>query len=478
MSLSISISNDDGKPFSPGSFVVGTVKLVMDEDQPIGEVTINFSGRANVLLIHSYGDMTTSRRDYKSVGHLFAQQLSLYQGIYTHRKGNYMWPFAFQIPLSVAPPLLPVGSRGMFRPEKPWKSDHIIELHPLPPSMVYSGPFICTVEYVLKATLTRPRASSGPLTLTRNLSCDKQVNVQSLTRRQDLETSCDWPYVNFQRNIECPIDSPPKCLPRCLCSSWRAGRRHLKSIISPKVELHLSVWVPKRINLGPKTALTVLVSAVAHKVGSETRVDQNDAAAVAKDQSQPPNYLTINEFKVSLLQHTQVRAGCHSSLSDNRILVRKGSSCLLPLSDDTDTSYSPGRPMGACERPPPATLNLADVTDLTVPTASTAVVPDFSTYNIARAHSLEVTLKMEYCNKRCTVKLRRIKLSLMSPECERLDSLSALLPQTQRSGPQNVSGIDDEWIVPPPATNNDDDDVVDSFFVDSPPRYTASETVG
>lgn len=460
MSLSIVLSNDDGKPFLPGSMVLGVVKLVTFDDQAIDEVTINFRGRASVLLVHSYGDMTTSRRDYKSVGYLFSQHLTLYQGKYTHRKGSYMWPFAFYIPLSASPRAGPFGSNDFFCPEYPWKNDNSVELHPLPPSMSESGRFLCAVEYMLQATLSRPRRN--PIPLSKNISTVKQVQVQPFTRKLDLNVSGDWPYANYRHNVQCALGNRSRTLPARLWSSLCERRRRFKRLSTPKVELHVSVLMPKKLILKEQVALSVLVAATAYAIDSDIATDQTSESVHLHSKN-----LTITSFKVSLLQRTQVRAGCHRSSSKKRIFVRKGS-CILPLSGNLSLASTQSgitnQDTGAV-----VSVNLADIADLTV--SSTTFVPDFSTYNIARSHSLEMLFKMEYENKRFKFYLRDIPIRVLSPECDRMDQSGG--QPSERTGGQSTS--DEVWIVPPPAACavDNDDDAIDALHGEPPPPYRA-----
>ena len=461
MSLSIAISNDNGKPFLPGSMVLGVVKLLTHEDQHIGDLAINFSGRASVLLIHSYGDMTTSRRDYKSVGYLFSQHLNLYQGKYTHRKGSYMWPFAFQIPLVAATRALPSGSKDYFQPEYPWKYDHSVEHHSLPPTMVHSGPFICTVEYRLQATLTQSCRTSRTLatmSLAKSQSIIKHVTVQSLAEQQELDGSRDWPYSKYRHNVTCTPSGSRRTILQRLRSVVGGSQRRLKSIILPKMELHISVLMPKRIILKDRTALSVIVAASSHPTKASDSPNETSANNQLRYTS-----LMIRSFKLSLVQHVQVRAGCHRALSDRKMFVRKGT-CTVPLLAQSPLRQGPSE-HSSVDNPPTSSVNLADAADLIVPTAS--LVPDFSTYNIVTSHSLELQFKMEYESTRFKICLRKIPLQVVSSESDR-DSPSDVT-FSEISGRRSAS--DESWIVPPPSDCDDYDDVFNALSAEPPPRY-------
>ncbi|EXJ72441.1 uncharacterized protein A1O5_04945 [Cladophialophora psammophila CBS 110553] len=543
MSLSISLSNNDRKPFRPGSMLLGVVKLVTHDDQPIGDLAIAFTGRASVLLIHSYGDMTTSRRDYKSVGYLFSQLLNLHQGNKhdTHLKGNYMWPFAFQIPLCATPRLVsPLGSKDKdcFPPEEPWKNDYDgVNQHPLPPSMAYSGPYLCSIEYLLHAKLTQPGRAS--VLLNRGLNAVKKVTVHTFSRPQDLDPSLDEQrrqplYASYRHWVQCTLDDGMShsiaetfCSPATsplrllrLCPKDRRRSESTNPASPPKVELHISVVLPKRIILEDHatTRLSVMVAASSHPVTESN----NDNTNGSTEEQTPPKTsrhslrhanLITSSFKLSLVQHTHVRAGCHRSSSERRIFVRTGS-CILPVTlrgastssslleqprpatkfsadqgGGSSSSSSSSNSSNSNGPPPPqpeeeVSIDLAKITDLTLP-STLALVPDFSTYNIARSHSLDVQFEMRYGEKRFKFSLRKIPLRILSPACyyaeEEDHQHTDLRPGDRRLNQITcASDLDgggdhnDVWIVPPPSEcdPNDDENIANALIAEPPPQYT------
>ncbi|OQV01170.1 Arrestin or S-antigen, domain-containing protein [Cladophialophora immunda] len=453
MSLSISISNDDGKPFLPGSPVLGVVKLVTYDDQPIGELCITFRGRASVLLIHSYGDMTTSRKDYQSVGYLFSQHLNLYQGKYTHRKGSYMWPFAFCIPLSAAPRAVAPNSTDFFHAEHPWKNDRPLGSHPLPPSMSHGGRFHCSINYTLEATLAQPART--PLSLNKTLTASKDVKVQPLPSQIDWDLGDDWPYSNYRHRLQCTIKDKSEPSPRGLWSHLGDGLRGTKSNDRKRLEICISVRVPKRAFL-TEQPLSLIISA--------------SACSIAKD-CQPENVslgnqLAIREFKISLWQHTHVRAGRHHSSSTRRVFVRKSSSRLV-VSETPSLGSCPGADTQAQPGEVTAT-NLTDIADLSLPTS--ILVPDFSTYNIARSHSLEMTFKMQYVNKKFKFCLGNIPVRLLPAKC--VPEGPTDMPP--RSTSVSESELREGWTVFSPGEDLAiDDDVAHILLEEPPPQYRA-----
>ncbi|KIX08047.1 uncharacterized protein Z518_02702 [Rhinocladiella mackenziei CBS 650.93] len=481
MALSISLSNDDGRPYTPGSMVLGVVRLDTFEDQTIGSLTITFSGQTKVLLNQNYGDLTVSRTDYYSCGYLFSRHLSLYQGKYTHHKGTYAWPFAFRIPLFAAPRAIAPGSKELFERRPPWKGDRGPEPHPLPPSMFYRGRFTSSVEYVLQAILAQPSAS--PMALNKNLIALKTIPVHTLAISPTLSSEDDWPYINHRHVVKCPLASASQTVTSRIFSKFYRGKGNV-----PEVELWLCVLLPKKIEIKAQAALSILVSATAQRCIPETP-RQDRGGNILNSHAK----LTITSFKLSLVQRTQVRAGCHSPSSERQIFTRKGS-CSVPVSQSPSTTSST-EPSNPEARTTEATfVNLGDSADLSVPIAS--LVPDFSTYNIARSHTLDLALNVEYERKRFKFILRTVPIRILprsGSDLERRLSQSLALDDEygceQRSGQGRVnSGIqslrqgqgEESWVVPPPEAPNADNIAdadtcgvpSDAIFAEPLPVYT------
>jgi hypothetical protein len=68
----------------------------------------------------------------------------------------------------------------------------------------------------------------------------------------------------------------------------------------------------------------------------------------------------------------------------------------------------------------PATfVNLSDTVDLSIPTA--LLVSDFSTYNIARFYTLELSFSLQYESKRCRFSLRDVPIRVAPQSGEELE---------------------------------------------------------
>jgi hypothetical protein len=377
------------------------VKLVTVEDQTIGCVSIAFSGQSKVILNQNYGDLAGSSSDCYSCGLLFNQQFVLYRGKYTHHKGTYAWPFSFRIPQYATPRMGSPCSRAVFQRMAPWKGDLGPEPHPLPPSMSFGGNFSCSVEYALQATLDQP--PGNPISMNKNLGFLKTIKVRSLALPPSIESEGDWPYLKYRHKVRCPLLTPNLTTANRILSKLGHG-----TLRSPDVELRISVLLPKAIEVKAQSALSILVSASAHVSTDIIRSPHFESEHTHAVHSR----LTIRSFKVSLVQHTHVRAGAHRPSSDRKTFVRKGS-CVVPVSQGPSTA-SNVESGARRETPVEETIfvHLSDTADLIVPMPS--LVPDFSTYNIARSYTLDIVFRMEYENKKFKYTLNGVPIRVLS----------------------------------------------------------------
>lgn len=403
MALSICLTHDERKPITPGSVVLGVVKLRIHEDQIIESLEIDFKGLTKVFLKQNYGDLAASRADYLSKGYLFSRHQNLYSGGgCVQRKGAYAWPFAFRVPLFAAPRILPSGSKDLFNSTVPWRGDLVVDKrpHPLPPSMVHTGRFLCSVHYFLEATLVqRPAEINGAKGTSTKVQASRNIPIQSLDMTPRAEG--DWPYVIHRRRMRCA--STGAHIHTALRRITLLPAKALGVSAGCETELCFSVLLPQRIDSGGKSPLYIPVSC---SIQPSSAVQSSGPASAVMERSLESIELF---FKLSLIRLTQARAGCHTSSSSKRIFMRKGSAT-MPVSSlasptttlaETDTRTNTSA----------FSVNLGDMADLSVPTE--LLVADFSTYNIAQSHSFEVIFRVRYAGKKHRVALRWVPVSVV-----------------------------------------------------------------
>jgi hypothetical protein len=437
MALSIVLSNDEGVPFTPGSLVLGVVKLVALCDQPIGSVAISFVGRSKVLLVHSFGDMTTSRSDYKSCGYLFCKNLNLYSGKYTHPKGTYVWPFVFRIPEFAHSNLDGYTDMGdTFDDRPPWRGSGAFDHHPLPPSMDHTGAFNCSVEYLLHATLIRP--PKPHIAFSNNVGISKFIQVECPPAPIDSEAGDEWPYETYHHNFQIRCVNPSTSMKnRVILMIRRSTQSSMEAARRPKIGIQLCVLVPKIVATRPDTTIPILLSATCLGM---TGAKKDGCLA---DVQFPSPTITIKRFTISISTHTKVRAGCHYPVEKKKVFLGKGA-CEIPWTGD-----APGREVPDEATPfPTNSVNLGDIANVRFPYGR--LVPDFSTYNIFRAYCLDLRFKVEYAHKNFKFAIRDIPVRVVSVGISASDfdtttlHDSAVIPQ-----PATIDGIDDLFGPPP-----------------------------
>ncbi|KAL6247957.1 hypothetical protein RBB50_005305 [Rhinocladiella similis] len=406
MTLSIRLSLDEGKPITPGSVVLGVVKIETNEDQIIESLNIDFKGLTKVFLKQkNYSDLVSPLPDYLSKGYLFSRHQSLYNGGGIQRKGTYAWPFAFRVPLFAAPRILPSGSKDLFKSTVPWRGDLVVDKRPqpLPPSMIHTGRFLCSVHYFLEATLVqRPAETQGGKNKSTKVQTSRAIPVQSLDMAPGERAlhGGDWPYVVHRRKMRCT--STGACLHTALRHIPFLPMKALGLSQEGERELCFSVLLPQKIDSGEQSPLSIPVSCSIHK--SLASWSPGPASGLVGRSSESFELF----FKLSLILHTQARAGCHTCASSKRIFVRQGSATMPesgPASSPTPSETETGA------NTPAFSVNLSDMVDLSIP--SELLTADFSTYNIAQSHSFEVVLRIRYAGKKHKVFLRDVPVTVV-----------------------------------------------------------------
>lgn len=394
MALSVSLSCDE-ETLTPGSTVLGVVNFTNYNEQIIESLTLDFKGLSSVFLNQYYSDMVSARTDYSSETYLFSRHLNLYSGDVLQHKGKYAWPFAFRIPLFAAPRYFPMWSKELFRAKYPWKGDLALEPHPLPPSMRQTGRFTCTVQYFLEATLVhRPTGMNHVKCKGRKLYASRTISVRNLEMPPRTIHDGDWPYAVHRYKMHRRLLEPSHRHVRRILPLF--CREESDQFHESEVELCFSVLLPRRFEIVTQQALSIPVSCTVD--GLVTTQEEGSSSV-----GQFPDII-VRSFKLSLVQHIQVRAGSHTSSSSKRIFTRKGS-CLVPVSRmnraTSETAASTAAPF----------VNLADAVNLFVP--GDLMAPDFSTYNIARSHTLELSFRMQCGSRKHKFMLRRIPLKVV-----------------------------------------------------------------
>lgn len=397
MALSITLSQQEGHVYSPGGLVPGIVKLVTASDQPIGDVIISLAGRSKVLLISCYGSVAPNS-DYKSIEYFFYRGQSLYHGQHAHRAGTYVWPFVFQLPDFTEPDV------GRCRLDS-----GVTTCQRLPSSMNHYGSFHCGIEYVLEASHILPRKDHKTLP-NNDLHVSRHIKVRQSGGAPCLEVDSERPYQVY--NHDCRIRSSPRSLGTRFTSLIRqtphSSRRGSDAGFR---EIRISLLVPKRLESTSELPLPIFVSAFSEDQGQGENNEPQDM-----DHAQP--IVHIRRFVAWIVVKTAVHVGKHHSSTSNRIRLAKGS-CDVTITRSADKSGLP-RYTEDPEAMPTAVVNLGQVADWCL--LSSLTVPDFSTGNISRTHSLELKFCMEYMGNRFKFTSAKMPFVVVGRPCNSLPS--------------------------------------------------------
>ncbi|KIV88577.1 hypothetical protein PV10_08247 [Exophiala mesophila] len=363
---------------------MGVVKFTNHADQMIESLTLDFQGQSKVFLHH---DMGTARPRNVSESYLFSRHADLHcdQGI--QQKGNYFWPFAFRIPLFAAPRLLDSEFPEIFYPELPWRGDFVNEpftAHPLPPSMQEMGRSMCSIQYKLAASLVYRLPASSK---SKKMQASRTIPVQSLDMSSATSSGPGNAYVIHRHTFPEGKSSSSQHFLHLL-PGFRGEQQSYTD-----VKICFSALLPKTLNLNVRQALSIPICCAMKK-------GPPDVSVVV-----PRAILEVHSAKISLFQHTRIRAGSHSNETVKRIFTRKGS-CVIPITRSTSKATS--NEEGEVDT---TWVDLCNVIDLTVPTKS--ITPSFSTYNIARFHSLEVRFCLCLGGHKNRMVLRRVPIQVL-----------------------------------------------------------------
>jgi hypothetical protein len=405
--MSLSIVLEAGfVSYHPDTTIRGTIALSSAKSIAIGSVSIRFICLSRVILTTNFGDLTVSNTDYHSRDVLFRRSQTLYSGgRWTHKPGEYGWPFAFSIP-EISDVKDENFRMHVLDQSETWRCDG--SMYQIPGSMMYNcRGFNCSVEYILEAVIsppTEPGAGSGKALSTSRTLIVKNNNAP--LRGQGVLT-----YTQFDRVIE--LDSRLTRLSRALSSSRKHGE-------PPK--LKVSTLLPTAIERDAcqsHSGMSLIV--IANVSGQVPTLEES---------------VTIRSLGFSLLQRTSVRAGRHC-LDSSRTTYKRKTKCSLPLKVQSgqcaeNANHSRG------------SMDLAKMTQLRIPNES--VVLSFKTTNLAVDHTLDVEIGFEYAKKTYTFVRVNHPISIINMQLRDTSGASHEQGQEEQQQPE-----EETWMLPPDA---------------------------
>ena len=428
MSLSISYKADSGSSAHPGSRITGTVHFSTAKSTPLSTVSITFSGRCKVK-IREHIHYTT--RTFRSRGYYFYTTVPLFDGQgYTHKAGEYEWPFEFVVPRYAAHqhdvdapgpgrPRRELDSHGFmkfveekegglekdhFPPKVPWRASADMRVHALPDTSLvvhtkWPVDFEAKVEYGLIAKVERPGSGSKLFTVKgAGLEKVEAVGLRSkldvddrglLNRRQKVE---------FERWVDVGKGGKGKSV---------VGK--MLSKVSSKNETaeqgqKFDVVVEMATAVCAQSTVPFVIRVITKPIENPPTYDEADAERQMKSYS-------ITDISMSLLGKTSARDDSRAAIEHTAVKIEREVLSFRREQRNLDVIFKPlvreGGDTMLC--------GVADLEDLIhVP----AVTPSFSTYNIAREYTLEFEVKMNILGESVSIgnTSSMVKVVVLPPE--------------------------------------------------------------
>lgn len=398
MALFIESTDSNWPSYAPGDLVCGVVRLHAKSDhEPCESLYITLEGQISVSLKRPHDGFVNhqSSSHLSSQAFLIKRTILLVSATDLQPAGNHCWPFSFKLPLFTdsGTGYDSAHPGHCFEATSPWKGSVDTEHHPLAPSMrclIHSG-MLCTVDYILAARLVRPPASLA-------LSLQNLCNTQQLKiRSQNINTNIGTGGILQSIELNSIITHR--------CNRLRSFLRPLCSQNQPPVSsvtgrVHLEIRLPTTINLRDTAPIPITVQTV--YIGRDHCVNEQ---------------LEIRRLSIQLKACTMVRVGEEHQSRTATMPLYEGQ-FILPLKHDTSYSYShdkfwPGQDS-------PARFTTTQDMDLETRIGRAVrealhkheIVPEFASYNIFRAYSLQLTVRLRLCHRTITFNRDRIPLSL------------------------------------------------------------------
>lgn len=382
MSLTVSYSNTHGSSLRPGSLVKGTVDYSSSKDESLSKVTVTLSGRCKVK-IREHSHYTT--RTFRSRGYFFHEQQLLFDGGgFTHKAGERSFPFTFTIPTFAKPhhevtapipkrPARYLDHNGMmktqdpsehrhdeFSPQSPWRASKDLREHPLPDTMrvhhsKWPIDFEAKVEYAFIAKAERPARGSLLFSRSQDLEIVEQLSVKAAADTSAYKLLRSRHLKIFGSDVPAPLTRTPSTVGKVWSKVARQGNE------LTAIPCHFKVEIAKAVS----TQSTIPFVVTASSSGTDSS----------------PQRISIVDLTVTLVSKTSVRDDSKAAIEHTAIDVEKTVMCWRREQEYIDfTSHGPS-----------TTTFQAKLEDLV---HTPAVVPSFSTYNIAREYSIEYKIKV------------------------------------------------------------------------------------
>lgn len=405
MALSIVLSGRQPPYYSSGDIICGTVQLSTSAPcEPCESLSIIFVGQAQVFLTHHDADMVSAlRARHSSRAFLIRKSVLLESRANFNGLGTSYWPFSFLVPSHVDFDLgHDIASWGdLFEWHTPWKGSIDADAHPLPPSMSYDSSFRCSVSYVLIARLIRQPGAilHGIHDLTATCAiriCHHREGLDGIvTQNSSASQSIESDILLTHSRV---ADKLGQCARRM--TRLRAHSSGSQSMASTG-RLKLRVILPSVIEQHDPRPLPVGFS----------------FCYIGSDPIEANQQVSVINFTVKLLAITSVRVGMRRQEQRSVMQLYSGG-----FNQSLEVAASEDSPSGDgfdC-------LDIHMGTLLRSALGKYDLVPEFSTYNIHRAYTLEIRMKIRVLGQNFT--FRRENIAVQFPGIRKAEFVGGVPP--------------------------------------------------
>ena len=412
MTLFIESTDLNWPSYAPGDLICGVVRLHAKGDHELCEsLYITLQGQMSVSIKRSDDGFINHQNNshFSSQAFLIKKTILLASATDLQSTGNHCWPFCFKLPSFTD------SSTGYdsahpghcFEAVSPWKGSVDAEYHPLPPSMKYFGHsgLVCTVDYMLAARLVRPPSS---LALSRQNSCTTHhINVRSRNIGSGNSIRKKSQLIELDSIIRCSGTGLRSMLRPLFSQNQQTG-----SSVAGK--LHFEVKLPTTFNLQDTAPISIKLY---------TAYTSNDLPIGEQ--------VEVKKFSIHLAACTMVRVGNRQQTRATIMPLYEGR-FILPLKPDIASSSNHDK-ISAEQLSSTRFLTVRD-RDLEFQIGKAMrqalrkyeVVPEFASYNIFRAYSLQLTVRLRIGDQNITFTRDQIPVSVpMSPTLETYEQAPA-----------------------------------------------------
>jgi hypothetical protein len=168
----------------------------------------------------------------------------------------------------------------------------------------------------------------------------------------------------------------------------------------PELNLQVEVSIPRQVVATQGTAFPCLLSV------------SRCATGVEDTRQVPQSSVQVRRFELGLRSHTEARTRSHKDHKKEKIILGAGSGAAFHIQKSDDANEKAKPAFGTAQEKSTVTTDLGAMYGVRIPYG---VTPDFSTYNIAHYHTIELKLRLECAGEVMNFDISELQME-MTPE--------------------------------------------------------------